>query len=365
MVRRKSVKTSRKDQQAQFAPRYTLSDRMVSLVAEITEVATHLEMRESVIDPLLRKKNRLKTIHSSLAIEQNTLTLQQVTDIIDGKRVFGPPKEIEEVKNAKAAYAILEKINPYSVSDLLKVHGLMVGGLTPQAGRFRSVEVGVYSGKKLVHAGLPHRLVPGRVKKLLSWVKNSGVHPLISSCVFHYCFEFIHPFTDGNGRMGRYWQTALLASWRAQMAWVPVEEIVRDRQEAYYRSISECDRSGDARIFVEFMLKALRDALVEVKRGVGKGVVKSVVKILDLLKQYPDITRERLAREVGLSVRGVEKNLAQLKSAGKIVRVGGRKGGHWEVVGFEPRRDVVQYVRGLHARHDPSDAEGERRVTKW
>ena len=306
MVRRKSVKTSQKDQQAQFAPRYTLSDRMVSLVAEITEVATHLEMRESVIDPLLRKKNRLKT------------------------------KEIEEVKNAKAAYAILEKINPYSVSDLLKVHGLMVGGLTPQAGRFRSVEVGVYSGKKLVHAGLPHRLVPGRVKKLLSWVKNSGVHPLISSCVFHYCFEFIHPFTDGNGRMGRYWQTALLASWRAQMAWVPVEEIVRDRQEAYYRSISECDRSGDARIFVEFMLKALRDALVEVKRGVGKGVVKSVVKILDLLKQYPDITRERLAREVGLSVRGVEKNLAQLKSAGKIVRVGGRKGGHWEVVGFEP-----------------------------
>ena len=236
------------------------------------------------------------------------------------------------MKNAKAAYAILEKINPYSVSDLLKVHGLMVGGLTPQVGRFRSVEVGVYSGKKLVHAGLPHKLVPGRVKKLLSWVKNSGVHPLISSCVFHYCFEFIHPFTDGNGRMGRYWQTALLASWRAQMAWVPVEEIVRDRQEAYYRSISECDRSGDARIFVEFMLKALRDALVEVKRGVGKGVVKSVVKILDLLKQYPDITRERLAREVGLSVRGVEKNLAQLKSAGKIIRVGGRKGGHWEVV---------------------------------
>ena len=116
------------------------------------------------------------------------------------------------------------------------------------------------------------------------------------------------------------------------MAWVPVEEIVRDRQEAYYRSISECDRSGDAWIFVEFMLKALRDALVEVKRGVGKGVVK----ILDLLKQYPDITRERLAREVGLSVRGVERNLAQLKSAGKIIRVGGRKGGHWELVGFEP-----------------------------
>ena len=312
-------------------PSYTLSDKMISLVAEITEIATHLEMRESAIDPLLRKKNRLKTIHSSLAIEQNTLTLQQVSDIIDGKRVFGPPKEIEEVKNAKAAYALLEKVDPYSLKDLLKVHGLMVGGLTAQAGRFRTVEVGVYSGKKLVHAGTPHKLVPGMMRGLLSWVRNAGVHPLISSCVFHYGLEYIHPFTDGNGRMGRYWQTALLSSWRAQMAWVPVEEIVRDRQDAYYGAISDADRTGDARRFIEFMLLALRDALVDVKRSVGKGVVKSVVKILDLIAQYPDITRERLAKEVGLSVRGVEKNLAQLKSEGKIVRVGGRKGGHWEV----------------------------------
>ena len=314
------------------SPRYTLSDKMISLVAEITEIATHLEMRESAIDPLLRKKNRLKTIHSSLAIEQNTLTLKQVTDIIDGKRVFGPPKEIEEVKNAKAAYAILEKIDPYSVNDLLKVHGLMVGGLTAQAGRFRMVGVGVYSGKKLVHAGIPHKLVPGKVKELLAWVRNSGVHPLIASCVFHYGLEYIHPFTDGNGRMGRYWQTALLASWRPQMAWVPVEEIIRDRQDAYYRAISNADRTCDARLFIEFMLTALRDALVVVKKSVGKGVVKSVVKIQELLKEFPEITRERLAAEVGLSVRGVEKNLAQLKSAGKIRRIGGRKGGRWEVV---------------------------------
>ena len=312
-------------------PNYTLSDKMVSLVAEITEIATHLEMRESAIDPLLRKKNRLKTIHSSLAIEQNTLSLQQVTDIIDGKRVFGPPKEIEEVKNAKAAYALLERVDPYSLKDLLKVHGLMVGGLTAQAGRFRTVEVGVYSGKTLVHAGMPHKLVPGKVRDLLTWVRNSGGHPLIASCVFHYGLEFIHPFTDGNGRMGRYWQTALLSSWRAQMAWVPVEEVVRNRQDAYYRSIADADRTGDSRKFIEFMLVALRDALLEVKKSVGKGVVKSVVKILDLVAQFPDITRERLAKEVGLSVRGVEKNLAQLKSEGKIVRVGGRKGGHWEV----------------------------------
>ena len=261
-----------------YFPMYTLSDRMVSLVAEITEIATHLEMRESAIDPLLRKKNRLKTIHSSLAIEHNSLSLQQVTDIIDGKRVFGPPKEIEEVKNAKAAYAVLEKVDPYSIKDFLKVHGLMVGGLTPQAGRFRTVEVGVYSGKKLVHAGLPHRLVPGKVTELLSWVRNSGAHPLIASCVFHYGLEYIHPFTDGNGRMGRYWQTALLASWRPQMAWVPVEEIIRDRQDVYYRAISNADRTGDARMFIEFMLAALRDALVAVKKSVGKGVVKKCGK---------------------------------------------------------------------------------------
>ena len=313
-------------------PYYTLSDKMVSMVSEITEIATHLEMRESTIDPILRKKNRLKTIHSSLAIEQNTLSLKQVTDVIDGKRVFGPPKEIIEVKNAKAAYAQLESVDPFSVKDLLKVHGLMVDGLTAQAGKFRTVEVGVYSGKKLVHAGTPHKQVPKKVGELLSWVKRSDAHPLIASCVFHYGLEFIHPFTDGNGRMGRYWQTVLLSSWREQMAWVPVEEIIRDRQDAYYEAISKADCTGDICPFIEFMLIALRDALVGVKKSVGKGVVKSVVKILDLIAQYPDITQERLAMEVGLSVRGVEKNLFQLKKRGKIVRVGGRNGGHWEVV---------------------------------
>ena len=317
-------------------PRYTLSDKMISLVAEITEIATHLEMRESTIDPFLRKKNRLKTIHSSLAIEQNTLTLKQVTDIIAGKRVFGPPKEIEEVKNAKGAYALLEKVDPYSVTDLLKVHGLMVGGLATQAGRFRTVEVGVCSGRRLVHAGLPHKQVPRSVNELLAWVRDSSVHPLIASCVFHYGLEYIHPFTDGNGRMGRYWQTVLLASWRAQMAWVPVEEVIRDRQSAYYRAISNADKTGDARMFIEFMLVALRDALLAVKKSVGKSVGKSVrksvEKILELLRKYPDMTREGLAVEVGLSVRGVEKNLAQLKAEGRIRRVGGHKGGHWEIV---------------------------------
>ena len=162
-------------------PSYTLSDKMISLVAEITEIATHLEMRESTIDPLLRKKNRLKTIHSSLAIEQNTLTLQQVSDIIDGKRVFGPPREIEEVKNAKAAYALLEKVDPYSLKDLLKVYGLMVGGLTAQAGRFRTVEVGVYSGKKLVHAGTPHKLVPYPMR-----IAREMPEASLSSCLVHY-----------------------------------------------------------------------------------------------------------------------------------------------------------------------------------
>ena len=315
-----------------YKPPYTISDKMISLVSEITETATHLEMRESAIDPILRKKNRLRTIHSSLAIEKNTLTLQQVTDIIDGKRVFGPPNEIKEVKNARDAYALLESVNPYSLKDLLRVHGLMVADLTTQPGKFRTVGVGVFSGGKLIHAGTPHEMVPGQIKELLSWVKKSGVHPLISSCVFHYEFEFIHPFTDGNGRMGRYWQTVLLANWRAQMAWVPVEEIVRERQQEYYKAINESDHTGDARVFIEFMLTALRDALEEVKSSVGESVVKSVGKIMSLIKDYPEITRERLAAELGLSVRGIERNLAKLKKEGRIRRVGGRKGGHWEVV---------------------------------
>ncbi len=316
-----------------YKPPYTLTDKVVSLVSEITETTTHLELRQSAIDPLLRKKNRLRTIHSSLAIEQNTLTLQQVTDIIDGRRVFGPPREIQEVKNAKAAYALIDKVRPASVQDLLKVHGLMTAGLTEQAGRFRTVAVGVFDGDgRLVHPGTPAELVPGQIRDLLSWVATSGVHPLVSSCVFHYEFEFIHPFTDGNGRMGRYWQTVLLAAWRPQMAWVPVEEVVRSRQQDYYRAIQQSDAIADAHPFIEYMLEAIRDALEGVKASVGENVAKSVVKILDAIRADPAITRVRLAGEVGLSVRGVERNLALLKKDGRLRRIGPNKGGHWQVV---------------------------------
>ena len=161
----------------------------------------------------LRRENRIRTIHSSLAIEHNTLTLGQVTAILEGKRVLGDPREIREVKNAFAAYDLLTNINPFSVDDLLRVHGLMVDGLVSEAGRFRSEGVGVFDGDRLVHMAPPARLVPDHIASLFAWYPASSLHPLIKSAVFHYEFEFIHPFQDGNGRMGRMWHTALLGAW--------------------------------------------------------------------------------------------------------------------------------------------------------
>ena len=177
-------------------------------------------------NPVLKRENRIRSIHSSLAIEQNTLTLDQVTDIIDGKRVLGPPQDIREVKKAYEVYEAAASFDPYSVKDLLRAHTMMMDGLVKEAGVFRSGNVGVYAGSQLIHAGTPASFVPGLMEQLLSWMKKSQYHPLIKSCVFHYEFEFIHPFADGNGRMGRLWQSLVLQKWHPIFAWLPIETLV-------------------------------------------------------------------------------------------------------------------------------------------
>lgn len=313
-------------------PPYTLTDNIVGLTAEIAALAAILELRQATPDPRLRRKNRIRTIHSSLAIEHNSLSLEQVTAILDGKRVLGPPSEIREVANAHAAYQLLDTVRPFNMDDLLRVHGVMMQGLVEEAGRFRSGNIGVHNGHgKVLHLGTPPMMVPVQMAKLMSWVQSSTAHSLVKSCVFHYELEFIHPFADGNGRMGRYWQTVLLASWMPQMAWVPVEEVIKGRQDAYYQAIADADSQGDSQPFIEFMLAALRDALQEIAKSAGKGAGKSVGKILALLRLDPKSTREQLAAQAGLSVRGVEKILRKLKDEGRIQRMGGNKGGQWQI----------------------------------
>ncbi len=207
-----------------YKPPFSMTDRIISLVADISEQLGRIAVEhEGRISPHLRKENRIRTIHSSLAIEHNSLSIDQVTAIIDGKRVLGNPNEIREVQNAYEAYELMLKLDPNSVEDLLNAHRLMMNGLVPENGRFRSGGVGVFDGDKLIHMAPPADFVPQQISDLFLWYKNSEMHPLIKSAVFHYEFEFIHPFADGNGRMGRMWHSLLLGQWKDLFFWLPVE----------------------------------------------------------------------------------------------------------------------------------------------
>jgi Fic family protein len=195
-------------------PPFTINSKILTLVAEISRLVGRLNLSENLTDSLrLRRQNRIKTIQSSLAIENNTLTIEQVTAVLCGKKVLAPPNDILEVVNAGEAYDLLPNLNPYSIDDLLKAHGVMIKGLKIDAGSFRTGQVGVMSGTKVIHMAPPAEFVRAHTNDLLQWVKDTDLHPLVSSSIFHYEFEFIHPFSDGNGRMGRYWQTLLLALW--------------------------------------------------------------------------------------------------------------------------------------------------------
>lgn len=310
---------------------------MLNLVSEISERIGEFQQAQSdaVIHPMLRKQNRIKTIQSSLAIENNTLTIEQVTAIIEGKRVLGAPNEIREVKNANDAYELLLEIDAYDEKDLLRAHRLMMQDLVKENGRYRSSGVGVFSEQGCVHMAPPALRVPQLMGELFQWVRTTTTHPLISSCVFHYEFEFIHPFADGNGRMGRMWQTALLLKWKPIFAWIPVESIVRDNQQAYYDAIARSDHEGNSTFFVTFMLHCLLEAINEMRESNQKSKPKSNQKILTLMQQTPSITIKEMQEATGLSESGVKKIIRQLQADNLIRRIGPAKGGHWEIINKE------------------------------
>ena len=245
-----------------YKPPFHMTDKMVTLLAEISEQVGRITvLQEGKISPHLRRENRIRTIHSSLAIEHNSLSLDQVTAILDGKRVLGNPNEIREVQNAYQAYELMLKLNPNSVEDLLTAHRLMMQGLVSENGRFRSGGVGVFDGDKLIHMAPPAQFVPQQIQELFSWYAASEMHPLIKSAVFHYEFEFIHPFQDGNGRMGRMWHSLLLGQWKELFFWLPIEELIQSRQKEYYDSLGVADKMADSAVFVELMLEIIRDTL--------------------------------------------------------------------------------------------------------
>ncbi len=248
-----------------YKPPFHVTDKMILLIAEISEQVGRMAVQqERTINPHLRRENRIRTIHSSLAIEHNSLSLEQVTAILDGKRVLGNPNEIKEVQNAYEAYELMLRLNPLSVDDLLKAHKLMMNGLVLENGRFRSGGVGVFEGEALIHMAPPAQFVPEHIQNLLIWYEQSELHPLIKSAVFHYEFEFIHPFVDGNGRLGRMWHSLLLGKWKELFFWLPMEELIQSRQKEYYEALGTADMQADSAGFVELMLEIIRDSLLEI-----------------------------------------------------------------------------------------------------
>lgn len=251
-------------------PVYMVTDKIITRVAEIAEltgkaaVTAHLSK-----NPMLRRKNRISTIYGTLAIEQNTLSIDQITAVLNGKRIIAPPKDIEEVKNAYEIYEYMDSLDPYSIEDLLKAHSVMMRGLIDEAGVFRSRPAGVADSRtgEIIHFGTLPRYVSEAVENLMLWAKESSAHMLIKSCIFHYEFELIHPFADGNGRMGRLWHTLMLSKWNALFAWLPIESMIREHQQEYYNVINFCNSSCDDTKFIEFMLDTVKQTLEETEEA--------------------------------------------------------------------------------------------------
>ena len=284
-----------------YIPPYEITDEMLEVVSQIMENLGKLNgVNELEKLPRLRRVSRIKSIHSSLAIENNTLSIEQVTDVIDGKRVLGPEEDILAVKNANKAYKQLENINPYKIEDLLKVHKIMMNDLVYEAGQIRTGGVGVYNEKgEVIHLAPPAEFVPKQLNQLFDWLITSSANMLIKSSIFHYEFEFIHPFRDGNGRMGRLWQTALLASWKPIFAWIPIESIIKNNQEEYYKAITYSTSQGKSNIFILFMLdclnKAINDLLNDTKNHYNH-INNQIKALLEVIESYPQSATELMEK---------------------------------------------------------------------
>ena len=324
-----------------YTPPFVITSKSINLIAEISEkIGILTALSENPLHVELRKENRIKTIHSSLAIENNSLSIEQITAIIEGKRVLGAPNEIQEVKNAVQAYELLLDLNPYKEEDLLRAHRLMMSDLVDRNGKYRKDGVGIFDGNDVVHIAPPADRVPLLMKDLFEWLKNSDAHPLIKSCVFHYEFEFIHPFQDGNGRMGRLWQTVILKEWKSIFAWLPVETIIKERQAEYYKALNSSDTNADSTTFIEFMLSAILDEInvliseqdKKVTVNVTAKVTANQEKIIAELQKNPYMTQKELSEIVGISLKSIKENMKKMQESNILRRVGADKNGYWSVI---------------------------------
>lgn len=322
-----------------YKPPFTVSAKAINLIAMISSQLERYAIRMEQEDTLrLRRANRIKTIHSSLAIEGNTLSESEVQAVLEGKKVVAPLKEIQEVKNAIKTYELYPKLNPFSIQDLLLAHGTMMSGLVDEAGMFRKGGVGVFDGDKPIHIAPPADRVRDLMSDLFGWLENADDHLLIRSCVFHYEFEFIHPFADGNGRIGRLWQSLILGRLNPIFEHLPVENMVYSNQQAYYHAINRSSDLGDSGPFIDFMLEEILNALVDHQGKSNadiadeKGLNYQQQRVLGYLRADRHTTAAKIAAYLDMSARQIERMLADMKAKGIIRRIGANRNGYWEIV---------------------------------
>ena len=305
-------------------PPYKITGKILTLVSSISEKIGEIKSAHLSKPPTeLRKINRIKTIHSSLEIEGNTLTIEQITSILENRRVIGPKKDIIEVKNAIAVYDYIDKLNPYSFTSFCKAHSILMDGLVESAGRLRNKSVGIIKGTEIAHLAPKSEMLKPLMVDLFEYLKNDDDLLIIKSCVFHYELEFIHPFIDGNGRMGRLWQTLILKDKYPVFEFLPIETVIKERQEEYYKALGTSDNTGQSTIFIEFMLevivKSLEELLniqnVNLKNTDRLNIYKSIIKgdffsRKDYLRHFKDISGATASRDFKF---GVDNELIEKK----------------------------------------------------
>lgn len=312
----------------EYKPSFTITNKILSYVSSISEKIGRITATSSLeAKPHLRRNNRIKSIHSSLKIEANSLTLGQVRDVINGRTVLGEQKEIQEVKNAYAAYEHLSEIDSYNIQHLKQFHGIMTKYLVEESGKFRSGEEGVFNGEECIFMAPPAQLVPQLMDELFTWMKaaQGEVHPLILSSVFHYEFVFIHPFSDGNGRMARLWHTAILSKWKPVFEYIPIESPIEKFQDDYYEAISRCHAAGESTIFIEFMLSQIDKILDDISDQISEKseyLSESVKKLLEVMEYDVPYTSNTLMEKLGLKAKeGFRRNYLQPAIEMNLVRM--------------------------------------------
>jgi len=321
-----------------YKPPFTITSEILNLVADISQQVGRLDASALNASPQLRKQNRIKTLAGTLAIEGNTLTEEQITAVVEGKPVLGSVRELAEVKGAIVTYDALPSWQPDNIDHLLTAHGMMMSDILINAGCFRDKAVGIQKGKEVHHVAPPAHQVSGLMADLVQWLNQAKDHPLITSSVFHYEFEFIHPFSDGNGRMGRLWQTLILSQWHPLFLALPLESVIKDHQQQYYQALEDADQQADSTPFIHFMLSVITQTLAQnapvnasVNAPVNIDEIKTPEAILRLLHENNQLTRQQLAEYIGKDVRTIARAITKLQQAGQLTRIGSDKTGYWEV----------------------------------